>query len=91
MLRESDAFLTSTEADYLKALDLSVTLVDALYDNRANLRSALLETGRVSKSLHSTLEDGYGRVEGYLHGAGPADYTRADCPQYGALKGDNCD
>jgi phospholipid/cholesterol/gamma-HCH transport system substrate-binding protein len=91
LMQESDSFLTSTEADYLKALDLSVTLVGALYDSRAGLHDALLETGRVSKSLHSTLEDGYGRVEGYIHGSGPADYTTADCPQYGSLKGDNCD
>ena len=67
-----------------------MTLVDALSDERANLRSALLETGRVSRSLLSVLEDGYGRVEGYVHTSGPADYTRADCPQYGSLKGDNC-
>jgi hypothetical protein len=68
-----------------------VTLVDALYDGRADLRNALLETGRVSRSLLSVLEDGYGRVEGYVHLSGPDDYTAADCPQYGSLKGDNCD
>ena len=90
LLQESDAFLTSTEADYLKALDLSVTLVDALYDGRTGLRDTLLETGRVTKSLLSVLEDGYGRVEGYLHAAGPPDYTAEDCPRYGSLKGANC-
>ncbi|HJR88998.1 MAG TPA: MCE family protein [Aeromicrobium sp.] len=91
LMRESNAFLTSNEADYLKALGLSVTLVDAVYDGRANLRSALLETGRISPSLLSVLEDGYGRVEGYIHTSGPDNYTSADCPQYGSLKGDNCD
>lgn len=90
LIRESDTFLTSNEADYLKALGLSVTLVDVLYDERANLTSALLETGAISRSLLSVLEDGYGRVEGYIHTSGPADYTRADCPQYGSLKADNC-
>jgi phospholipid/cholesterol/gamma-HCH transport system substrate-binding protein len=90
LMRESNAFLTSNEADYLTALGLSVTLVDALYDGRADLRNALLETGRVSRSLLSVLEDGYGRVEGYIHTSGPDDYTPADCPQYGSLKGDNC-
>lgn len=91
LMQESDAFLTSNEADYLEALDLSVTLVGVLYDSRTGVRDALLETGRVSRSLLSVLEDGYGRVEGYLHLAGPPDYTRADCPQYGSLKGDNCE
>jgi len=91
LLVESDSFLTSNEPDYLKALGLSVTLVDALYDNRANMRSALLETGRVSRSLLTVLEDGYGRVEGYIHTSGPADYTPADCPRYGSLKGANCE
>ncbi len=90
LMRESDVFLASNEADYLKALDLSVTLVDALYDGRSNLRKALLETGRVSRKLLTVLEDGYGRVEGYVHLTGPDDYTPADCPQYGSLKGDNC-
>jgi len=90
LMRESDTFLTSNEADYLKALDLSVTLSDALYDGRSNLRSLLLETGRVSRKLLTVLEDGYGRVEGYVHTNGPADYTPADCPRYGSLKGDNC-
>jgi virulence factor Mce-like protein len=91
LMTESDAFFTSNEKDYLKALDLSVTLVDALYDGRTGLRDALLETGRVSPKLLSTLEDGYGRVEGYVHTNGPAAYTRADCPRYGSLKGGNCD
>jgi phospholipid/cholesterol/gamma-HCH transport system substrate-binding protein len=91
LMRESNAFLTSNEADYLKALGLSVTLVDAVYDGRSNLRSALLETGRISPSLLSVLEDGYGRVEGYIHTSGPDDYTSADCPRYGSLKGGNCD
>jgi virulence factor Mce-like protein len=91
LMTESDAFFTSNEKDYLKALGLSVTLVDALYDGRTGLRDALLETGRVSPKLLSTLEDGYGRVEGYVHTHGPDVYTRADCPRYGSLKGGNCD
>lgn len=91
LMKESDAFLTTNEADYLTALGLSVTLVDALYDNRSGLQDTLLETGRVSRSLLTVLEDGYGRVEGYLHTNGPADYTSADCPRYESLEGDNCD
>ena len=90
LMTESDKFFTSNEKDYLKALGLSVTLVDALYDGRTGLRDALLETGRISPKLLSTLEDGYGRVEGYIHTSGPDSYTPADCPQYGSLKGANC-
>ena len=90
LMRESDRFLTSNEKDYLTALGLSVTLVNALYDSRNDLRQALLETGRVSPKLLSVLEDGYGRVEGYIHTNGPDNYTSADCPTYGSLKGANC-
>jgi len=90
LLTESNAFFTSNEKDYLRALGLSVTLVDALYDGRTGLRDSLLETGRVSPKLLTTLEDGYGRVEGVVHTAGPDPYTRADCPRYGSLKGGNC-
>lgn len=91
LMTESDRFFTSNEKDYLRALGLSVTLVDALYDSRKGLRDALLETGRVSPKLLTTLEDGYGRVEGYVYTAGPDPYTRADCPRYGSLEGDNCE
>jgi phospholipid/cholesterol/gamma-HCH transport system substrate-binding protein len=90
LMTESDAFFTSNEQNYLKALDLSVTLVDALYDTRTGLRDSLLETGRISPKLLSTLEDGYARVEGYIHTSGPDDYTSEDCPRYGSLGGGNC-
>ena len=90
LMAESNTFLLSNEEQYLKALGLSVTLVQALYDNRADLRNGLLETGNVSRELLTTLEDGYARVEGYIITAGPDDYTSADCPQYGPAKGDNC-
>jgi len=90
LLTESDAFFTSNEKDYLKALGLSVTLVDVLYDGRTGLRDTLLETGRVSPKLLTVLEDGYGRVEGYVHTNGPDVYTSADCPRYGSTAGDNC-
>jgi phospholipid/cholesterol/gamma-HCH transport system substrate-binding protein len=91
LMSESNTFFTSNEKDYLRALGLSVTLVDALYDSRSGLRDALLETGRVSPKLLTTLEDGYGRVEGYVHTAGPDPYTRADCVRYGSLEADNCE
>ena len=67
-----------------------VTIVDGLYDERTGLRDTLLETGSTSAKLLTVLEDGYARVEGYIHAAGPGDYTRADCPRYGAAAGGNC-
>lgn len=91
LLRESNSFFTSTEEDYLTALGLSVTLVDVLHDGRSGLRDTLLETGNVSRNLLTVLEDGYARVEGVIYLAGADEYTRADCPRYGSLKGANCD
>ena len=88
LLRESDAFFTDHETDYLKALGLSVTLVNVLYECRRGLRSTLLETGNVSRALLTVLEDGYARTEGYVFSAGPADYTPADRPRY--AKGASC-
>jgi phospholipid/cholesterol/gamma-HCH transport system substrate-binding protein len=82
LMSETNAFLTDHEADYLKALDLSVTLVNALYDCRAGLRDTLLETGNVSRSLLTVLEDGYSHVEGYVYTNGRPDYTPADRPRY---------
>lgn len=89
LISETDAFFTDHEADYLKALGLSVTLVNALYDCRADVRNLLLETGNISRALLTTLEDGYARVEGYIHTVGPADYTAADRPKY-ASTGAGC-
>ena len=90
LVRETDALLAKHERSYLRALDHSVTLVDALYDERAGLRDTLLETGEVSARLLTVLEDGYARVEGYIFAVGPDDYTRADCPRYGPRAGGNC-
>lgn len=90
LMQEADTLITKHEHRYLRALDLSVTIVDAVYDERSGLRDTLLETGNVSSELLTILEDGYARAEGYIHLRGPDDYTRADCPRYGSLKGGNC-
>jgi phospholipid/cholesterol/gamma-HCH transport system substrate-binding protein len=89
LLSESNAFFTTHEADYLKALGLSVTLVNALYQCRAGLRDTLLETGNTSRALLTVLEDGYARVEGVVFMAGAPDYTAADRPKY-TSKGAGC-
>jgi hypothetical protein len=65
-------------------------VVDAVHDERAGLRSTLLATGDTSARLLTVLEDGYARVEGFVFGGGPADYTRSDCPRYGSQPGGNC-
>ncbi|MFL6089101.1 MAG: MlaD family protein [Aeromicrobium sp.] len=90
LMSESDALFTNHEAAYLKALGLSVTLVNALYECRDGLRATLLETGNVSRSLLTVLEDGYAHVEGYVHTNGPDDYTPADRPHYDIPAGDAC-
>lgn len=90
LIQDTEAFLTEHERAYLRALSQSVVLVDAVHDERFGLRDTLLETGNVSVKLLSTLENGYARVEGYIYATGPGDYTRADCPRYGSLRGGNC-
>jgi virulence factor Mce-like protein len=82
LMSETNAFFIDHEADYLKALKLSVILVDALYDCRDGLRDTLLETGGISRALLTTLEDGYAHVEGVVYTNGAADYTAADRPKY---------
>lgn len=91
LLEDTNSFLTVHEAKYLRALGLSQTLIDAVFDERGNLRATLLAFGTVSNKLLSVLEDGYGRVEGIVYTSGPGDYTRADCIRYGTLKADNCE
>jgi phospholipid/cholesterol/gamma-HCH transport system substrate-binding protein len=56
LMSESNAFFVGHEASYLKALGISVTLVQALYDSRDGLRDTLLETGNVTRSLLTVLE-----------------------------------
>lgn len=90
LLQEADALLVDNERAYLRALSLSVTLVDGAYDERSGLRDTLLETGNTSAKLLTVLEDGYARVEGYIFARGPEDYTRAHCPRYGGHRGGNC-
>ena len=90
LVQETDDFLTKHEPDYLHALSLSQTIVDAVYDERAGVSQTLLETGNLSSQLLTVLEDGYARVEGYIYLRGPDDYTRADCPRYGSRAGGNC-
>lgn len=90
LMQEANRFLVGTERDFLDALSMSVTLVDTLYDERNGLRDTLTITGTTSAKLLSVLEDGYARVEGYVRVSGPGDYTRADCPRYGSLRGGNC-
>ncbi|KAA1419318.1 MCE family protein [Nocardioides humilatus] len=90
LVQDTQDFLTKHERAYLHALSLSQTLVDGAYDERTGLRDTLLETGVLSHQLLTILEDGYGRVEGYIYARGPEDYTKADCPRYGSAAGANC-
>lgn len=90
LVQEANTLLVTHERDYLHALSLSVTLVDTLHEERGGLRDTLLVTGQTSAKLLSVLEDGYARVEGYVHVRGPNDYTRANCPRYGSNPGGNC-
>lgn len=91
LLGDTDQFLRDHNDKYMRALGLSQTLVDGFYDERVGTRRSLVATGQLATSLLTTLEDGYGRVEGIVHADGPDDYTRADCPRYGPLAGGNCD
>lgn len=90
LMQEANTFLGAHERDYLRALSLSVTLIDALYDERRGLGDTLQVTGTTSAKLLTVLEDGYARVQGYVHVRGPNDYTRADCPRYDSARGGNC-
>lgn len=91
LMQDSTALLRRHESAYLRALSRSVIIVDGLFDERTGLRDVLLETGSVTAELLTVLEDGYGRVEGYMYMRGPDDYTRRDCPRYGSREGGNCD
>lgn len=90
---QADTLLRTHKADLIRFVDNSARLLNVVYANRhAGITEALLVNRLVDQKVQTALRNGsfldsIARFELDI----PPYYTRADCPQYGAARGDNCD
>lgn len=89
---QADTFLRTHKADLIRFIDNSARLLNVVYANRhAGITEALLVNRLVDQKVQTALRNGsfldsIARFELDI----PPYYTRADCPRFGAARGDNC-
>ena len=88
---QANAFLRANQADLIRFIDNSATLLDVVYANRfAGVTEAIRINSRVAAKVATVVEHGYiDSVTTFLLDVPPY-YTSADCPRVGAARGDNC-
>jgi len=87
----TDRLLQENRSALAQTLVRSAVAVDAMYDQRHELVSALLDVVGLSDVFGDALVQGpYLRIDGDLALTGKDAYTRRDCPEYGGHRGRGC-
>ncbi len=89
LVRDTNGVLTKNETKFVRSVRGAAGVVDALYDQRAGIRTGLLAINNLTGRLPSVTSGGMVRVTGPIVGH-YAYYTRADCPRYQGHPGKNC-
>jgi len=88
---QADTFLRAHKADLIRFIDNSARLLNVVYANRhAGVTEALLTNKLLDDKLRTVFHHGFLDSIARFELDIPPYYTRADCPQYGPARGDNC-
>jgi phospholipid/cholesterol/gamma-HCH transport system substrate-binding protein len=88
---QADAFLQENSSALIRFIDNSARLLDVVYANRhAGITGALVTNKLVDDKLKTVLNHGFLNSVTTFNLDVPPYYTRADCPRFGAARGDNC-
>lgn len=92
LTNQANTFLKDNQAQLVRFLDNSATLLDIVYANRhAGITGAIMTNRMLNEKLSSALKHGFIDSSTTLQIKAPPDYyTTADCPRFGAARGDNC-
>ncbi|RNL79569.1 MCE family protein [Nocardioides marmorisolisilvae] len=88
---QANTFVKANSADLIRFIDNSARLLDVVYANRhAGITEAFLTNKLLDDKLKTVLHDGFLNSVTTFNLDVPPYYTRADCPRFGAARGDNC-
>jgi virulence factor Mce-like protein len=88
---QANSFMRANQADLIRFIDNSATLLDVVYASRhAGISQAIRTNKFVSDRVATVVQHGFiDAVTTFLLDVPPY-YTSADCPRFGAARGDNC-
>ncbi|MFL6155715.1 MAG: MCE family protein [Marmoricola sp.] len=88
---QADTFLKANQASLIRFIDNSAVLLDVVYANRhAGITDAILTNQTLNAKLGSVISHGFINSSTTLTLDVLPYYTSADCPRFGAARGDNC-
>lgn len=91
LTNQANTFLQQTSADLIRFVDNSARLLNVVYANRhAGITEAFVTNKLLADKLKLVLRDGFLDSVTTFNLDVPPYYTRADCPRFGAARGDNC-
>jgi phospholipid/cholesterol/gamma-HCH transport system substrate-binding protein len=83
--------LSANQAALVRFVDNSAVLLDVVYQNRhAGISGAIATNRALAAKLATVVQHGYINSTTSFELDVPPYYTRADCPRFGAARGDNC-
>ncbi|MFL6022150.1 MAG: MCE family protein [Marmoricola sp.] len=88
---QANTLVQQNAANLIRFIDNSARLLDIVYANRhAGITEALVTNKMLNDKLKTVLHDGFLNSVTTFNLDVPPYYTRADCPQFGSARGDNC-
>jgi phospholipid/cholesterol/gamma-HCH transport system substrate-binding protein len=88
---QANTFVRQNSSALIRFIDNSARLLDVVYANRhAGITEALVVNKVLDDKLRTVLNHGFLDTVTTFNLDVPPYYTRADCPRFGAARGDNC-
>ncbi|MGY2875123.1 virulence factor Mce-like protein [Marmoricola sp. URHA0025 HA25] len=88
---QADAFLRAQQSGLIRFIQNSALLLDVVHANRAaGITGAIQTNTMLAAKLATVIQDGFVKTVTTFLIDVPPYYTAADCPRFGAARGDNC-
>lgn len=88
---QANTFLNDNEKNLVRFIQNSAVLLDVVYTNRhAGITDAIMTNRMLNAKVSTVVKNGYINSSTSFLLRVPPYYTAADCPRFGAAKGDNC-
>jgi virulence factor Mce-like protein len=88
---QANTFLAANQAQLIRFIDNSAVLLDVVYANRhAGITDAIMTNRMLNAKLSTVISHGFINASTDFTLDVPPYYTSADCPRFGAARGNNC-
>lgn len=91
LVDQANTFLTANQAKLVRFIQNSAVLLDVVYTNRrAGITGAIMTNRMLNAKLSTVVQHGWINSSTSFLLDVPPYYTSADCPRFGAARGNNC-